>query len=72
MKPTLYLDSSVPSYWLPPERDDPIVQARHLLTRKWWAEDRSLYMFWGLMGKAGAPHGRDVLRWTISPEAIER
>jgi predicted nucleic acid-binding protein len=43
MKPTLYLDSSVPSYWLPPERDDAIVQGRHLLTRKWWTEERSRF-----------------------------
>ena len=43
MKPTLYLDSSVPSYWLPPERDDVIVQGRHLLTRKWWTEERSRF-----------------------------
>jgi len=43
MKPTLYLDSSVPSYWLPPERDDAIVQARHLLTRKWWTDERSRF-----------------------------
>jgi predicted nucleic acid-binding protein len=35
MKPTLYLDSSVPSYWLP-QGPDPIVQARHLITRRWW------------------------------------
>lgn len=38
MKPTLYLDSSVPSYWLP-QGDDPIVHARHLLTRRWWDEE---------------------------------
>ena len=43
MKPTLYLDSSVPSYWLLPDRDDAIVQARHLLTRKWWTEERSRF-----------------------------
>lgn len=39
MKPTLYLDSSVPSYWPLPECDDPIVLARHLLTRRWWDEE---------------------------------
>ena len=38
MKPTIYLDSSVPSYWLP-QGPDPIVQARHLLTRRWWTEE---------------------------------
>ena len=38
MKPTLYLDSSVPSYWLA-QGDDPIVHARHLLTRRWWDEE---------------------------------
>ncbi len=38
MKPTVYLDSSVPSYWLP-QSGDPIVQARHLLTRRWWADE---------------------------------
>src|SRR3972149_5249723 len=43
MKPTLYLDSAGASYWLPPENDYPIVQARHLLTRKWWAEERSRF-----------------------------
>jgi len=40
MRPTLYLDSSVPSYWLLPERQDAIVQARHLVTRRWWTEER--------------------------------
>ncbi len=35
MKPTLYLDSSVPSYCLP-QGDDPIIHARHLLTCRWW------------------------------------
>jgi hypothetical protein len=39
MRPTLYLDSSVPSYWLVPERDDPIVAARHLITRRWWSQE---------------------------------
>ena len=38
MKPTLYLDSSVPSYWLP-QGDDPIVHARHLLTQRWWQHE---------------------------------
>ena len=38
MKATLYLDSSVPSYWLP-QVDDPIVHARHLLTRRWWQDE---------------------------------
>ena len=38
MKPTLYLDSSVPSYHLP-QGDDPIVHARHLLTCRWWDEE---------------------------------
>jgi len=38
MRPTLYLDSSVPSYWLP-QGPDAIVRARHLLTRRWWADD---------------------------------
>ena len=38
MKPTVYLDSSVPSYWLP-QGDDPIVHARHLLTRRWWDQE---------------------------------
>ena len=38
MRPTLYLDSSVPSYWLP-QGNDPIIQARHLLTRRWWDEE---------------------------------
>jgi predicted nucleic acid-binding protein len=42
MKPTVYLDSSVPSYWLP-QRGDPIVQARHLITRRWWAEELSRF-----------------------------
>ncbi len=42
MKPTLYLDSSVPSYWLP-QGDHPIVQARHLLTRRWWEEELSRF-----------------------------
>jgi predicted nucleic acid-binding protein len=37
VKPTLYLDSSVPSYWLE-QGPDPIVHARHLVTRQWWAE----------------------------------
>ncbi len=39
MKPALYLDSSVPSYWLKPERDDPIIAARHLVTRRWWTDE---------------------------------
>ncbi len=38
MNPTVYLDSSVPSYWLG-QGPDPIVQARHLLTRRWWSEE---------------------------------
>ncbi|MBI4581038.1 MAG: type II toxin-antitoxin system VapC family toxin [Planctomycetes bacterium] len=38
MKPTVYLDSSVPSYRLP-QGDDPIIRARHMLTRQWWEED---------------------------------
>ncbi|MCG3132906.1 MAG: hypothetical protein FLDDKLPJ_03787 [Phycisphaerae bacterium] len=38
MKPTLYLDSSVPSYWLP-QNADAIVHARHLTTRRWWKEE---------------------------------
>lgn len=38
MKPTVYLDSTVPSYWLP-QGQDPIVHARHLITRQWWAEE---------------------------------
>lgn len=37
MKPTVYLDSSVPSYWLT-QSGDPIVHARHLITRRWWTE----------------------------------
>lgn len=37
MKPTVYLDSSVPSYRLP-QGPDPIVHARHLLTQRWWEE----------------------------------
>lgn len=41
VKPTIYLDSSVPSYWLAPEHDDPIVVARHLLTRRWWDAELS-------------------------------
>jgi predicted nucleic acid-binding protein len=38
MRPTIYLDASVPSYWLE-QRPDPIIYARHLTTRKWWAND---------------------------------
>jgi predicted nucleic acid-binding protein len=38
MKPSVYLDSSVPSYWLP-QSGDAIVQARHLITRKWWSDE---------------------------------
>ena len=38
MKPSLYLDPSVPSYWLA-QGDDPIVHARHLLTRQWWEKE---------------------------------
>lgn len=38
MKPTLYLDSSVPSYWLP-QGDDLVVHARHLLTLRWWDDE---------------------------------
>ncbi len=39
MRPTLYLDSYVPSYWLQPECDDPVVAARHLVTRRWWTDE---------------------------------
>ncbi|HKQ47897.1 MAG TPA: type II toxin-antitoxin system VapC family toxin [Phycisphaerae bacterium] len=39
MKPTVYLDSSVPSYWLEPASDDPIIRARHLIIRRWWDEE---------------------------------
>lgn len=38
MRPTVYLDSSVPSYWLE-QGPDPIIQARHLITGKWWVND---------------------------------
>ncbi len=38
MKPTVYLDSSVPSYWLEQDPQNPIIYARHLATRKWWSE----------------------------------
>jgi hypothetical protein len=38
----VYLDSSVPSYWLP-QAPEPIVQARHLLTRRWWEEELSRF-----------------------------
>jgi len=34
----LYLDSSVPSYWLP-QGDDLVVHARHLLTLRWWDDE---------------------------------
>ena len=37
-KPTIYLDSTVPSYWLP-QGEDPILLARHLLTRRWWESE---------------------------------
>ncbi|NOS99430.1 MAG: type II toxin-antitoxin system VapC family toxin [Phycisphaerales bacterium] len=42
MKPTVYLDSTVPSYHLP-QGADPIVHARHLLTRRWWDADLSRF-----------------------------
>ena len=38
MRPKVYLDSTVPSYWLP-QGSDPIIHARHLITRQWWAEE---------------------------------
>lgn len=38
MKPSVYLDSTVPSYWLE-QSAEPIVQARHLITRRWWTEE---------------------------------
>lgn len=37
-KPTVYLDSTVPSYWLA-QGSDPILHARHLLTRRWWSDE---------------------------------
>ena len=38
MKPTIYIDSTVPSYWLP-QGDEPILHARHLMTRRWWSDE---------------------------------
>lgn len=38
MKPTIYLDSTVPGYWLP-QGADPVLHARHLVTRRWWADE---------------------------------
>jgi len=38
MKPTLYLDSSVPSYWLP-QGESPVLHARYLVTRQWWRDE---------------------------------
>jgi len=38
MKPSAYLDSSIPSYWLE-QGPDPLVQARHMLTRRWWSDE---------------------------------
>lgn len=38
MRPTIYLDATVPSYWLE-QGPDPIVHGRHLITRKWWSDD---------------------------------
>jgi hypothetical protein len=34
----IYLDSTIPSYWLE-QTGDPIIYARHLLTRKFWADE---------------------------------
>jgi predicted nucleic acid-binding protein len=42
VKPTVYLDSSVPSYWLP-QQGNVVVQARHLTTRQWWADELSRF-----------------------------
>lgn len=39
MKPTVYLDSSVPSYWLEQDPQDPLLYSRHQTTRRWWEED---------------------------------
>lgn len=36
MRPAVYLDSTIPSYWLDPESQDPVYLARHLSTRRWW------------------------------------
>ena len=38
MKPTVYLDSSVPSYWLEQNPREPALYSRHLTTRRWWFE----------------------------------
>src|SRR5262249_9019628 len=38
MIPSVYLDSSIPSYHLP-QGNDPIIHARHLLTRRWWESE---------------------------------
>jgi predicted nucleic acid-binding protein len=37
MKPTVYLDATIPSYLLDPGTDDPILVGRHLVTRQWWS-----------------------------------
>ena len=42
MKPLVYLDTSVPSYYYE-ERDDPLVRSRHLITVRWWETQRSFY-----------------------------
>lgn len=39
MRPTVYLDATIPSYWLP-QGPDPVVRARHVITRRWWDEER--------------------------------
>jgi predicted nucleic acid-binding protein len=38
MRPTVYLDSTVPSYWLD-QGPDPILHARQLITRQWWEQE---------------------------------
>jgi predicted nucleic acid-binding protein len=43
MKPTVYLDSSVPSYWLEQDPQDPLLYSRHITTRRWWDEDLSRF-----------------------------
>lgn len=38
MKPTVYLDSTVPSYFLA-QGNHAVVQARHIVTRQWWEKE---------------------------------
>ena len=44
MRPTVYLDTTIPSYYFE-TREDPIVRAHQLITVQWWEEHQGRFEF---------------------------